>query len=79
MKQFLTSAASIVVLTFALASVSFAASPQDAFNKCKAEANNDEVDAADMRTYVSNCMKDMGIAAADTKKLVDEEFPAEQQ
>ncbi len=79
MKKFLTTAAALFVLIFAFSSMSFAADAEQALNKCKSEAESDEVSDADIKVYVSNCMKDMGVASDDVKALVDQEFSSAEQ
>jgi len=74
MKKLVTSAAALLVIIFALSPMAFAADAQQAFDKCKSEAENDEVADSDIKVYVTNCMKDLGAAAADIKALVDEEY-----
>lgn len=79
MNKFLTSAAALLVLIFALPSMSFAADAQQAFDKCKSEAESDEVADADIKVYVTNCMKDLGAASDDIKALVDEEYSSSEK
>lgn len=79
MNKLLTSAAALLVLIFAFSQVSFAADAEQALGKCKSEAESDEVADSDIKVYVTNCMKDMGVAAADIKPLVDEEFSGLEQ
>ena len=79
MKKLLTSAAAVLVLIFAFAPMSFAADAEQALDKCKSEAESDEVADSDIQIYVTNCMKDMGVAATDIKALVDEEFSTDEK
>jgi Skp family chaperone for outer membrane proteins len=75
-KLFVIAASSLLVMIFTLPPMAFAADAEQAFDKCKSEAEADEVGDADIKTYVSNCMKDLGVEADDIKALVDEEYSA---
>ena len=80
MHKLLVSAATVLALSLAYSTQSFAVNAEDAYDKCRTEAEGEEVADADLKLYVSNCMKDMGVSAADSKKILDEEFsPAEQE
>ena len=79
MKKLITSAASLLVIIFALSPMAFAASAEQAFNKCKSEAEAEEVADADIQVYVTNCMKDLGAAADEIKALVDAEYSTPEQ
>lgn len=76
MKKLVIIAASLLAMLFVLSPMAFATDAEQAFSKCKSEAESDEVDNADIKIYVSNCMKDLGVAAADVKAMVDEEYSA---
>jgi hypothetical protein len=79
MNKLFTSVAVLLVVLFALSPMAFAADADKAFDKCKSEAESEEVADADLKVYVSNCMKDMGAAAADIKAMVDAQFSAVEQ
>ena len=80
MKKFITAAASsVLVVVFALTPVAFAADAEQAFDKCKSEAEADDVADADLKIYVTNCMKDQGVATAEISALVDEEYSDAEQ
>lgn len=79
MKKLLTSAAALLVVVFAFAPMAFAASAEQAFDKCKSEAEAEEVADADIKIYVSNCMKDLGAAGEEIKSMVDAEYSSSEQ
>ena len=79
MNKLLVSAATVLALSLAYSTQSFAVNAEDAYEKCRTEADNEEVAGADLKLYVSNCMKDAGADAAETKKILDEEFPPAEQ
>jgi hypothetical protein len=76
MKKLVIIAASLFVMLFMLSPMAFATDAEQAFSKCKSEAESDEVDDADIKIYVNNCMKDLGVAGDDVKAMVDEEYSA---
>lgn len=71
-KQF--TAATLLILAVSFAPMGFAADAGQAFNTCKSEAESNEVSDADIKTFMSNCMTEMEVAAADIKSLVDAEY-----
>jgi hypothetical protein len=79
MKKLLTSGAVVLVIIFALSPMAFAASADQAFEKCKSEAEADEVGDSDIKIYVTNCMKDLGADADETQAMVDAEYSAPEQ
>ena len=79
MKKLITSAASLLAIIFALSPMAFAASSEQAFDKCKSEAEAEEVADADIKVYVTNCMKDLGAAADEIKAMVDQEYSSPEQ
>ena len=66
----LFSAATILLAAVSFTPVAFSADSQAAYKECKAEAEKNEVDSADFKTFVSNCMSEMDVAAADIQALV---------
>lgn len=79
MNKFLTAVAGLLIVLFALSPQAFAADAQQTFEKCKNQADAEEIDDADLKAWITTCMKDEGISAADTKALVDQEFSADDQ
>ena len=78
MKKLLIAAA-LSVFALVLSPMTFAASAEQTFDKCNAQAEAEEVADADLKTWVTSCMKDEGVSAADAKPLIDQEFSAENQ
>jgi hypothetical protein len=79
MKKFLPAVAGLSAILFVLSPMAFGASAEQVLEKCKAQADDEEISDADLKTWVSNCMKDEGVSAADAKPLVDQEFSADEQ
>jgi hypothetical protein len=80
MKKLITAAASsLLVMVFAFSPMAIAADAEQAFSKCKSEAEADEVSDADVKTYVTNCMKDLGVDGSEISSLVDEEYSSTEQ
>ena len=69
----LLSAATILLVAVSFSPVAFSSDSQAAYKECKSEAEKNEVDSADFKTFVSNCMAEMDVAAADIKALVEPE------
>ena len=79
MKKLLTAAAGLFVILFILSPMAFAASAEQALEKCKTQADAEEVADTDLKTWITNCMTDEGVSTADAKPLIDEEFGSENQ
>lgn len=79
MKKLLTVAAALLSLTIAFAPAAFASDAEKALNECKSAAESDEVASADIKIYVSNCMKEMEISADEITAMVDAEYSAGEQ
>lgn len=69
----LLSAATILLVAVSVSPVAFSADSQAAYKECKSEAEKNEVDPADFRNFVSNCMSEMDVAAADIEALIGPE------
>ena len=78
MKKLFTAAA-LLIVAVSFSPLVFSADTGAAFNECKSEAEKNEVEDADIKTFISNCMKEMEVAAADIKSLVDAEYPSVDQ
>ena len=66
-----------VVAVFALsifASPVFAANSEwsSAYNACAKEAEKNEVEVSDLRTFIKGCMVESGISSADADSTIDE-------
>ena len=70
MKKIL-SAATILLVAVSFSPLAFSADSQAAYKECNSEAEKNEVSAEDLKTFISNCMAEMDVAAADIKALVD--------
>ncbi|WP_455204962.1 hypothetical protein [Kaarinaea lacus] len=79
MKKLLIGAALLTVSLFILAPVAIADSTEQAFNKCKSEAEAEEVADADIKIYVANCMKELGAEGEQAKALINEEYSVESE
>ena len=66
--------AALLILAVSFAPAVFAADAGKAFSDCKSQAESEEVADADMKIFISNCMQEMEVAAADIQSLVDKEF-----
>lgn len=77
MKKLLTCAALLIAGLLVLAPVALADNTEQAFDKCKSEAEAEEVADADIKVYVSNCMKELGAEGEQVKALIDEEYSAD--
>ena len=78
MKKLFT-AASLLIVAISVSPLAFSADTGKALSECKSEAEKNEVSDADIKTFISNCMMEMEIAAADIKALVDAEYPSADQ
>lgn len=63
----------LFVFAFCLTTVAFSADSAAALNECKSEAEKNEVDLADMNTFLANCLAELDVAAADIKSLLEPE------
>jgi len=79
MNKLLAAMGGLTLILSALSPMAFAASAEQTFEKCKSQADAEEVADADLKTWITACMKDEGISAADTKPLIDQEFAADEQ
>jgi pseudouridine-5'-phosphate glycosidase len=50
-------------------------SMEETFNKCQQEAESNEVEDKDMRTWLKRCMTDSGMTAADADTTLNELGP----
>ncbi|WP_455219044.1 hypothetical protein [Kaarinaea lacus] len=63
----------LFVFSICLTPVAFSADSISAYNECKSEAEKNEVELDDMNTFISNCMAELDVAAADIKALLEPE------
>ena len=77
MKKLLTFAVLLIIGSFTLVPMAIADNTEQAFDKCKAEAEAEEVADADIKIYVTNCMKELGAEGEQAKALIDEEYSAD--
>jgi hypothetical protein len=66
-------AATLLAVAIGFSPVVFSADSGEAFKECKSEAEKNEVDSADFKNFVANCMAELDIAAADIKSLLEPE------
>lgn len=64
--------ATVILFVFAicLTPVAFSADNSAAFAECKSEAEKNDVEFADMNTFLSNCLAELDVAEADIKALL---------
>lgn len=74
MKKSVTLAAALLAGLVSVSTAALAGDAEQAFKKCKADAEADEVALPDQKLYVSNCMKELGISAEDVNKVVNNEI-----
>ena len=68
-------AALLITGIAAIPSVFAATSPQQAYQNCKNEAEAEEVESANMQTYIRGCMKENGVDAAAIDGVFNEMDP----
>jgi len=69
----LVSAATMLLVAVSFSPVAFSADSQAAYKECKSEAEKNEVASEDFKTFVSNCMAEMDVAAADIQAILEPE------
>ena len=69
----------LFVFAISLAPVAFSADGATALKECKSEAEKNEVEAADMNTFLTNCMAELDVAAADIQALLKPEIEGTEQ
>lgn len=69
---------SLVAGLGAMPTVFAAEGAKDIAAKCKAEATENEVPAKELRQYVSDCLSEHGIEAADAEAILNEIAPAQE-
>lgn len=57
----------------------FAEGAKDIAAKCKAEATENEIPAKEVRQYISECLSEHGIEAADAESILNEVAPATEE
>lgn len=67
------------VFSIFLTPVAFSSDSTVALNECKSEAEKNEVDMADMNTFLANCMAELDVAAADIKALLEPQKESSEQ
>lgn len=67
-----------VVTGMLLAPLAFAEmTPNEVAEQCKKEAVDNEIPSGEVRLYVSECLAEHGIEAADAEKIVNEVMPSD--
>lgn len=67
------------VFSVFLTPVAFSSDSAAALKECKSEAEKNEVEMADMNTFLSNCMAELDVAAADIKALLEPQNESSEQ
>lgn len=78
MKKLVVTIALFVFAIF-LTPVAFSADSGAALNECKSEAEKNEVELDDMNTFLSNCLAELDVAAADIKAMLEPENQTSEQ